>query len=90
MFRVDWLQSALDELTTLWTSADSDDRVAITAATHVIERRLKANAPNEGESRPGGRRIIFAAPLAVTFRIEPDRITATVMHVRLFRRRRRR
>lgn len=87
MFRVDWLESALDELTTLWTGADSNLRMAITAATHVIERRLKANAPNEGESRPGGLRIAFAAPLAVTFQIEPDGLTATVLHVRLFRRR---
>lgn len=59
MFRVDWLQSARDELATLWISADSSLRAAITASTNVIEQRLKANAPTEGESRPSGRRITF-------------------------------
>ena len=88
MFRVDWLASALDELTALWTSADSGVRATITAAAHAIEQRLQANAPNEGESRPDLRRIIFTAPLAVTYQIESDGATATVLHVRLFRKRR--
>lgn len=86
MFRVDWLQSALDELAALWTTADSNRRAAITAATEAIEQRLKRDASGEGESRSAGRRITFAAPLAVTFQIEPDGITATVLHVRLFAR----
>ena len=87
MFRVDWLESSLNELTTLWTGADSRQRTAITAAAHAIEQRLMADATNEGESRPGGRRLMFAAPLAVTFQIEQDGATATVLHVRLFRKR---
>lgn len=87
MFRVDWLESALAELTTLWTDADSSARMAITVSASVLEQRLNANAPNEGESRPGGRRITFVPPLAVTFQMEPDGVTASVLHVRLFRRR---
>lgn len=87
MFRVDWLESALDELTALWTAADPSLRAAVTASAHAIEQRLRSNAPDEGESRPSGRRITFAAPLAVTFHMEPDGVTATVLHVRLFRRR---
>lgn len=67
MYRVDWLQSALDELAAIWTTADSSRRAAVTAATDAIEQRLKLDAANEGESRTGGRRITFAAPLAVTF-----------------------
>lgn len=86
MYRVDWLQSALDELAAIWTTADSSRRAAVTAATDAIEQRLKLDAANEGESRTGGRRITFAAPLAVTFQIEPDGVTATVLHVRLFAR----
>lgn len=87
MFRVDWLESALDELMTLWTQADSTQRQAITAASHVIEQRLSRDPFNEGESRPGGRRITFVAPLAVRFQVEPDGQTVTVLHVRMFRRR---
>lgn len=88
MFQVEWLQSALDELTNLWVQADSTQRQAITAASHVLEQRLTSDPINEGESRPGGRRITFVPPLAVRFQIEADGQTVTVLHVRLFGRRR--
>jgi len=87
MFRVEWLQSALDELATQWTLAASTERQAITAATHAIERRLAEDPVHEGESRVKGRRITFVPPLAVTFRIEADAKTVTVLQVRVFRRR---
>jgi hypothetical protein len=86
-FQVDWLQIALDELTDLWTRADSIQRQAITAASPLLEQRLKIDPANEGESRPGGRRITFVPPLAVRFQIEADGQTVTVLHVRLFGRR---
>lgn len=87
MFRVDWLQTALDELTDFWIQADSTQRQAITAACHILEQRLLKDPANEGESRPGGRRITFVPPLAVRFQIEGDGQTVTVLHVRLFGRR---
>ncbi|HZV04722.1 MAG TPA: hypothetical protein VE999_06535 [Gemmataceae bacterium] len=87
MFRVDWLEVALDELTTLWMQADATQRQAITAASHAIDQRLSSDPHNEGESRPGGRRITFVAPLAVRFQVEPDGQTVTVLHVSMFRRR---
>ena len=85
-FRVDWLQVALDELTTLWTQADATQRQAITAASHAIDQRLGNDPFNEGESRAGGRRITFVPPLAVRFQIEADGQTVTVLQVRMFRR----
>ncbi len=87
MFRVDWLQVALDELTNLWIQADSTQRRAITAASQVVEQRLSNDPANEGESRPGGRRITFVPPLALRFQIEADGQTVTVLQVRLFGRR---
>ena len=39
MFRVVWLQVALDELTTLWIQADAALRQAITAASHIVDQR---------------------------------------------------
>ena len=89
MFRVDWLQSALNELADLWTQADSDQRQVITEACHAIEQRLARDPEQESESRPAGRRITFAPPLAATYRIEEDERTVTVVHVRMFRHRRR-
>lgn len=87
MFRVDWHSSALDEIAVIWTGADSNLRKTIAAAGHAINQRLRADAPNDGESRPGGRRLTFAAPLAVIFQVDAAAMTATVLHVRLFRRR---
>ena len=62
MVRVEWLQVALDELTTLWTRADESQRQAITTASHTIDQRLGTDPIREGESRPGGRRITFVPP----------------------------
>ena len=88
MFRVEWLQTALDELSDLWLQADSTQRQAITAATHIVEQRLLNDPINEGESRSGNRRITFVPPLAVRFQIEADGQTVTVLQVRQFGRRR--
>ena len=66
MYRVEWLQSALDELTAIWTRADSALRRAITAASHQIDRQLQHDPDQQGESHPKGRRVLFAPPLGVT------------------------
>jgi len=87
MSRVEWLQIALDELTNLWIQADSTQRQAITRASQVVEQRLRSDPVNEGESRSGGRRITFVSPLVVRFQIEADDQTVTILHVRLFGRR---
>jgi hypothetical protein len=87
MFRVRWERTALNELTVAWLQADSTLRQAITAASQQVDQRLRADPRNEGESRPGRRRIMFAAPLAVTFRIERDGQTVSVLHVRVFQQR---
>lgn len=87
MYRVEWLQAALDELAGYWVSADPSERQAITNASHELEQQLRTNAPTQGESRPRGRRIAFVPPLALTFRIEPDGKTVTVLHARAYWRR---
>ncbi len=88
MFRVEWLVEALDELAAIWLSADSEERAAITAASHAAEARLRQDALHEGESRAGLERVMFAAPLIVRFEVHPDEMVAIVLHVQLFRRRR--
>lgn len=85
MYRVEWLQSALDELATVWVQADSSQRQAITAANHWIDQQLKHDPLDQGESRPKGRRVFFAPPLGVTFRVEPSSSTVVVVHVWRFR-----
>jgi hypothetical protein len=87
MYRVDWLQTALDQLAAIWTSADSTLRQAITAASHQIDQQLQADPISPSESRPGGRRVLFASPLGILFRVEADGQTVSILRVWLFRRR---
>jgi hypothetical protein len=87
MFRVQWKRAALNELAACWNQADSAQRQAITAASHAIDNRLERDPLNEGESRSKRRRVAFFPPLAVTFRVERDGQTVSVLHIRLFRRR---
>jgi hypothetical protein len=85
MFRLRWARRALDAMADDWLQADPVLRQAITAAAHAVEQRLRKNPHNEGESRSEGVRITFASPLAVTFRIEPDGQTVSVLEIRLLR-----
>lgn len=87
MFRVRREATALDELTSIWMAADSPLRRAITAATHQIDYHLATDPRGQGESRPGGRRVLFVTPLRVMYRIEPDGQTVSVLSVWLFRKR---
>jgi hypothetical protein len=87
MYFVHWLQSALDELSAMWVQADSELRKAITDASHRVEFILRNDPLDEGESRHGTSRITFVPPLAVTFQIESDGISVTVLHVCLFKKR---
>lgn len=85
MFQVEWLQTALNQLMTIWISADSSQRQAITTATHQIDQQLKVDPLGTSESRPEGRRILFNVPLGVLFRIEADGQTVSVLRVWHFR-----
>ena len=84
MFRVEWRPSALNDLTTLWTGSGSGQRRAITAAAHAIDRRLQVDPHNQGESRPNGRRVFFAPPLGVLFRVDSQRSLVHILRVWLF------
>jgi hypothetical protein len=78
-----WLPGAERELAELWLEAS--DRNAVTEAAHWIDQRLKSEPENEGESRPDGRRILFAAPLGVIFRAISRDQRVVVSHVWKFK-----
>lgn len=82
-YRVRWSHTAEDELTRLWLRAR--DRSVVTAAAEAIDRRLAANAGNDGESRSGGLRILFNAPLAATYEVNPRTLEVDVAHIWRFR-----
>jgi plasmid stabilization system protein ParE len=86
-YHVRWSRAALDRLTELWTQANSTLRQAITSATHQLDTLLQRDAATVGESRPGGRRILFQPPLGLLYRVEADQRTVSVLRVWLFRQR---
>ena len=72
MYRVQWLQSAMDRLSAIWVEAHASLRARITQATNEIDRELRMDPVNLGESRSEKSRIIFVAPLGVLFRVDPE------------------
>jgi hypothetical protein len=72
MFWVVWLESALMDLADYWPKADSALRLAITSATHEIDQQLKKDPIGASESRTDDTRILFVAPLGITFQLEAD------------------
>ena len=85
MFRVDWLDMAVDELAELWMRADLEVRRAITEASQELDRRLASNPFRESESRSGSIRIAFALPLAARCRIGANNRVVTIAEVYLVR-----
>jgi hypothetical protein len=81
MFRVEWIDEAIDELAAIWTHADSDKRPTVTEATNMIDRELKADPFRQSESRNDERRVLFAPPLAVFFRVDVAEKVVWVGHV---------
>jgi hypothetical protein len=76
-YTVRWMDDALDELDGVWL--DAADRDSVWGASSRIDRRLATDPLNEGESRTGGRRITFEAPLQVLFRVfETDRLVEVI------------
>ena len=87
MFRVQWLQSALTQLSAIWVEADPPLRARITQATHEVDRELRTDPLNLGESRSESSRIAFVPPLGVLFRVDAQSRLAVVESVWLLRRR---
>ena len=85
MFRVAWLQTALNELAALWLKADTALRKSVTTVTHQVDLALKTAPLEQGESRANGRRLMFAFPLAILFEVLSESSTVRVLHVRLIK-----
>jgi hypothetical protein len=87
MYGVRWARRALEDLASLWIQADTRQRQAISTASHAVEMRVRNDPWSQSESRDKGCRITFHAPLAVTYRIEADGNTASILQIRIFRKR---
>ena len=80
-FSVVWQEKALDELTAIWTDADSDLRQMITQAAHNLDEELQTDPFAIGESREGNDRISFIYPLGFFFEVSPNERLVTINHV---------
>jgi hypothetical protein len=87
MFRVEWLQEAVDELASIWIGANTNLRQKITVAANILDQELQADPFRQSESRHDEDRVLFAYPLAVQFEIELQKRIVWVLHVWRFRRR---
>lgn len=81
MFQVRWVQTALDELATVWMLADSASRHEITAASHTIDQNLKTEPHQKGESRADDERIYLLPPLGLLFEVDSAASLVWVLHV---------
>ena len=82
-FTVDWLPAVEQELANLWVNAP--DRDAVTRASHLLDQQLESDPGGVGESRPNGRRICFATPLGITYRVFVGERRVVVIHVWRFK-----
>jgi plasmid stabilization system protein ParE len=79
MFTVRWTRRAIRRLTQIWV--DAHDQAAVTTAVARIDRLLAVDPGNQGESRPGRKRVMFVSPLGVKFRVYPQEGIVRVLSV---------
>jgi len=87
MYKLEWLDSSLDELTAVWLAANPATRIAVRMAVSMAESRLRHDPQFQGESREGNERVVFFDPLGFSVELDASRRTVTVLHVWRVRRR---
>ena len=55
MFRVEWVDAAVEELAAIWLRVDSDERRGVTTAANAIDVALRSDPIRESESRDDER-----------------------------------
>lgn len=83
MYSLVWTDWAYDELADIWVAVDAATRERIEAAILKLNKELQDDPWDVGESRESdtNRRIAFAGPIAVIFRINEASRTVRVNHV---------
>jgi hypothetical protein len=70
IFTVVWTAAAERELTAIWLAPAN--RAVVSAAANEIDRTLRVDPDQQGESRDFGQRILLETPLGVTFEVFSD------------------
>jgi hypothetical protein len=77
-----WSDEALDSLAEIWMALDADGKRGLNAVVDDIEQLLESSPREQGESRDDDRRVMFARPLVVTFRVVELRKLVRIIYVR--------
>jgi hypothetical protein len=86
MFSIYRSQSALIPLNETWEHADASLREAIVQASRRVDQQLQSDPHEQGESRVDGTRILFQAPLAVTFEVDEPKKLVRILRAWTFSR----
>ncbi len=89
MFRVEWVQGALDALASIWMQASPALRQAITVATNALDQELSTDPYRQSEARTDDAedRVLFVYPLGARIEIDLGQRIVWVLHVWRYRRR---
>jgi plasmid stabilization system protein ParE len=85
-YAVRWSRRALDALAEIWL-ANPAERAEISRLAASIDRMLRVNPAERGESREGDRRILFMLPLVVIFSVDNENRIVRILRIRHVRRR---
>lgn len=88
MYTVLWGDDALEEVVRIWAYSDPSIQQDIPPAMRAIDKQLRTDPENAGESRGGGLNVLFEFPLGVGYRIDTLKQTVNIVSVWTFRKRR--
>jgi hypothetical protein len=74
-YDVKWIQSALDDLSEAWVSADSPMRAEINRAVNALDHLMERDPWSISESREPGEWVCFSDPLGALIEIDTNRRT---------------
>ena len=80
-YHIRWEQSAVEELSSVWLSANPSDRGRITDAAGELDRHLRHDPYADSESRDNNDRIAFIDVLGVQFRVEDEDMLVSVVKI---------
>ncbi len=84
MFMIYRDESATADLQRAWEQADEPLRGAILRASRAVDRQLCRRPQAKGESRGGRTRVLFRAPVAVTYEVDEARKLVTILRAWAF------
>jgi hypothetical protein len=79
MFRVRWKNTALDQLADIWVQGDPELRSAITSAVQTIDKKLRIDPNEYGESREATDRVWFVFPLGIRFEVDDNELIVRIL-----------